>query len=82
MNVRDVIFDQLHAVAKEQNMTLVPLTDEVELLESGLDSLCIAIVVARLEDVLLVDPFSADDETMMPVTIGQFVRLYQNAVPA
>lgn len=82
MNVRDVVYGQLEAVAKEQNKTLAPLTDDMELLETGLDSLCIAIVVARLEDVLLVDPFSTDEETMMPVTIGQFVKLYQNAVPA
>lgn len=82
MNVRDVVYSQLDAVAKEQNKTLAPLTDDMELLETGLDSLCIAIVVARLEDVLLVDPFSTDEETMMPVTIGQFVKLYQNAVPA
>lgn len=80
MNVRDVIYQQLDAVAKEQNKTLAPLTDDMELLESGLDSLCIAIVVARLEDVLLVDPFSTDEDNMMPVTIGQFIRLYEKAL--
>jgi acyl carrier protein len=31
------------------------------LLETGLDSLCFAIIVARLEDELGVDPFSVDD---------------------
>ncbi|MEJ0048898.1 MAG: hypothetical protein WDN04_24415 [Rhodospirillales bacterium] len=57
-----------------------PLTDDLKLLDSGLDSLCLAVVVARLEDGLGVDPFSAADETALPVTIGDFVKLYEDAV--
>jgi hypothetical protein len=67
-------------VAKEQNKMLAPLSDELGLLETGLDSLCFAIIVARLEDRLGVDPFSSDDEIDFPVTVGDFVRLYENAV--
>jgi len=66
-------------VAKEQNKTLAPLTDELGLLETGLDSLCFAIIVARLEDRFGLDPFSADDEIDFPVTVGDFIRLYENA---
>jgi hypothetical protein len=58
---------------------LAPLTDDVSLLESGLDSLCFAVVVARLEDVLGVDPFSEAEDARFPVTLGDFIRFYENA---
>ena len=50
------------------------------LLESGLDSLCFAIIVkARLEDQLGVDPFTASEDVFFPVTLGEFVKFYENA---
>jgi acyl carrier protein len=67
-------------VAREQNKILAPLSDELGLLETGLDSLCFAIIVARLEDRLGVDPFSAEDDINFPVTVGNFLRLYEDAV--
>jgi acyl carrier protein len=66
-------------VAKEQHKTLAPLSSELGLLETGLDSLCFAIVVARLEDRLGLDPFSGEDEIEFPVTVGDFVKLYEHA---
>jgi hypothetical protein len=80
--VRAVIFDQMRAVAMEQKKVLAKLTDELMLLESGFDSLCVAILVANLEDELGVDPFGTGDETQMPVTVGEFVRLYEDALHA
>ena len=49
------------------------------LLESGLDSLCFAIIVARLEDQLGVDPFTASEDVYFPVTMGDFIKFYQDA---
>jgi acyl carrier protein len=69
-------------VAKEQNKTLAPLSNELGLLDTGLDSLCFAIIVARLEDQLGIDPFNTDEEIDFPVTVGDFVRLYENATAA
>jgi acyl carrier protein len=66
-------------VAREQNKTLAPLSDELGLLDTGLDSLCFAIIVARLEDQFGIDPFGGDEEIDFPVTVGDFIRLYQNA---
>lgn len=67
-------------VAEEQNKSLEPLVDDLRLLDSGLDSLCFAIIVARLEDALGVDPFSdAAEDVRFPVTIGEFVNFYENA---
>lgn len=66
-------------VAQEQNKVLAPLSDALGLLDTGLDSLCFAIIVARLEDRLGVDPFGAEDEIDFPVTVGDFIRLYEHA---
>jgi acyl carrier protein len=66
-------------VAGEQHKTLAPLSAELGLLETGLDSLCFAIVVARLEDRLGIDPFSTEDEIEFPVTVGDFIALYEHA---
>jgi acyl carrier protein len=77
--LRSAIEAKFREVAVDQEKTLAPLGDELVLLESGLDSLCFAIIVARLEDQLDVDPFSADDEIDFPVTVGDFIRLYENA---
>ena len=57
---------------------LAPLTDNLALPESGLDSLCFPVVVARLEDVLG-NPFSAVEDVRFPVTVGEFIRFYENA---
>jgi hypothetical protein len=64
-------------VAKEQKRELPSLSDDVVLLESGLDSLCFAVIVARLEDDLGVDPFAAAEE--FPVTLRDFIRFYEDA---
>jgi acyl carrier protein len=81
MSVRHDVLAQFEQVARQQKKKLAPLTDDLVLLDSGLDSLCLAIIVARLEDALGVDPFSADDAEF-PVTLGDFVRLYEDAVHA
>ena len=52
MSVRSNVMSQFEAVAREQNKKLAPLSDGLLLLESGLDSLCFAIVVARLDSCL------------------------------
>lgn len=57
MDVQSRVIAQFTEVAREQGKQLAPLTDTLELLESGLDSLCFAIIVARLEGLLGVDPF-------------------------
>lgn len=73
---RSTITTQFEQVAREQGKKLAPLSDNLVLLESGLDSLCMAIIVARLEDLLGVDPFATGEESDLPVTVGDFIRLY------
>lgn len=78
MDVRTEVVAQFTQVAAEQGVQLAPLTDGLALFESGLDSLCFAIVVVRLETSLGVDPFDAD-HLSFPVTFGDFVGCYQDA---
>jgi acyl carrier protein len=79
MPVRSEITALFEQVADEQKKRLAPLTDDLVLLESGLDSLCFAIIVARLEDRLGLDPFSAAEGVEFPVTVGDFIKLYEDA---
>jgi hypothetical protein len=80
MSVRSEILDQFKQVAHEQDKRLRPLCDELPLLDSGLDSLCFAILVSRLEIVLGADPFSENTGAPFPVNLGEFVRFYEKAV--
>jgi hypothetical protein len=64
VNVREEIVSQFKQVAQEQKKRLPPLRDELELLDSGLDSLGL-------------DPFSLSEDAEFPVTFGDFVGLYE-----
>ena len=78
-SIRDTIISQFEQVAAEQRHKLVALTDERPLMETGLDSLAFAIVVARLEDSLGVDPFTASEGAEFPVTFGDFIEMYEKS---
>ena len=79
MDMRSVIIPAIEAVAAEQGKALRPLTDDLVLLESGLDSLCFAILVTRLEDEAGFDPFTLSDDVYFPVTLGDLIRFYDDA---
>lgn len=75
--IRSTIVAQFEQVAAEQRHKLATLSDDRPLMESGLDSLAFAIVVARLEDSLGIDPFTASEDAQFPVTFGDFVKMYE-----
>jgi len=81
MSVRSRIFAAMQQIAEEQKVTLPPLRDDLSLHDTGFDSLAFAILVARLEDDLGIDPFTIAEDAAFPSTIGEFVRVYEN-VPA
>jgi hypothetical protein len=78
MSIREVVFRQIGKVAEQQGKVLPELHDMLPLMESGLDSLCVAIIIAELDQSLNASPFDQDD-TEIPVTIGDLVRLYDRA---
>jgi acyl carrier protein len=77
MSVRSTVTTIFEQVAKEQQRTLAPLSEDLKLLECGLDSLSFAIIVAKLEDEVGFDPFDSDELVEFPITFGDFVRLYE-----
>jgi len=79
MEIRSEVVTQFTQVAREQGLELARLTNDLELIQSGLDSLAFAIIVARLENVLGLDPFSASEDALFPVTFGELVGLYESA---
>jgi acyl carrier protein len=78
MLIKLTIMEQMAQVAREHGKVLARLTDDLHLAETGLDSLAFAVLVARLEDKLGIDPFAAEREAFVPVTFGEFVRAYEN----
>jgi acyl carrier protein len=78
MSTRSAILEEIVRIADQQKKTLAPLTDDLALLNSGLDSLCIAVLVASLDDSLGIDPFDRDGDVAFPVTLGDFIALYEN----
>lgn len=78
MSVEETIKAQFEQVAIEQHRKLSRLFPEQKLLDCGLDSLSFALIVARLEDALGFDPFDVTGGVTFPVTLGDFVKLYEN----
>ena len=78
MAIRLIILREIKQIAHEHAKKLVPINDDLALHDSGLDSLAIAVLVARLEDQLGTNPFSRSADVALPVTIGEFVRLYED----
>lgn len=79
MSVRSVVVEQMVKIVSEQGKLAPTLNDDLPLIESGLDSLGIAVLVVRLEDKLGMDPFTASANDGMPVTVGDLIRLYEHA---
>jgi acyl carrier protein len=78
-DVRETILSEIMKIAADQTIALPPLTDDLSLNETGLDSLSFATLVARLEDDFDVDPFV--EEVSFPVTVGDLIKAYEQAVP-
>ena len=75
--MREKILAVMSEIAIDSGTQLVAgLDDDTVLLESGLDSLGFAALVARLEEDLGYDPFAASSEPFYPRTLRDFVDIY------
>jgi len=54
------------------------LEDDLILLDSGLDSLGFAILVALLDEELGYDPFQIMEEPIYPTTFYEFLKIYED----
>ena len=83
MNIRTEIVETFEAVLEQTGAQLAvdQLNDDTVLLESGLESLGFAILVANLEERLGYDPFQILETPVYPTTFGEFVGIYENDKP-
>ncbi len=78
MSLRKIIeesFDEAILQTESKKRTN-ELSDDLVLLESGLDSLGFAILIVILEEKLGFDPFSSMEEAIYPVTFKEFFDIY------
>ena len=76
--MRTLIMQLMAEIAENADCTLAEdIHDDTVLLESGLDSLGFAILVARLEEELGRDPFTETEDIVYPRTLGEFVAIYE-----
>nr|WP_136249831.1 phosphopantetheine-binding protein [Ningiella ruwaisensis] len=81
MDIESIIRKTLLEVAEMADCTLVDNIDEhTVLLQSGLDSLGFAMLVAQLEEDLAIDPFSEMEMAVYPRTFGEFVAVYRQSL--
>lgn len=78
--MRELILEKFNEVLEQsdEGVTLSSISDDQVLLESGLDSLGFAILVALLDEELDLDPFQLMDEPVYPTTFGEFVKIYES----
>lgn len=79
--MRTVILEKFNEALEQTDKEKVytDINDEQVLLETELDSLGFAILVALLEEELDIDPFQMMDEPVYPTTFGEFVAIYEQA---
>lgn len=81
MNLEQQIKDAMAQVALIADCTLQSdINSDTILLQSGLDSLGFAMLVAQLEEDLGIDPFSQLQLAVYPRTFAEFVSIYQQAL--
>lgn len=79
MSIRSKIFNEIEAVAAQHGKVLAPLTDDLPLLEAGLDSLSFAMLVIRLEDLTGCNLFTPGSNAEFPQNLGELVALFEES---
>ncbi len=81
--MKEIIVKKFHEILEQTDKTLLieKLEDDSVLLNTGLDSLGFAILVASLEEELDFDPFTIMEEAVYPTTFGEFVAIYEKMNP-
>jgi len=81
MDVRGTVLEELALIFEEDGLELPALDDGLVLLDSDLDSLGFAVLVARLDERLGYDPFTLMNEPVYPQTLGEFIGIYERFGP-
>ena len=81
MDLEQVVIGLMRECAELTGAALVAeINRETVLLESGLDSLGFATLIAMLEEELGIDPFTMTDDVIYPQTLGEFLGIYKGAL--
>lgn len=77
--MRKIILEKFNEAFKQtdKGVQFEDIQDDEVLLETGLDSLGFAILVALLEEELDYDPFQLMNEPVYPKTFGEFLAIYE-----
>jgi acyl carrier protein len=73
-----VLVKTIAQILQERGDPVPRLAEDTPLRETGLDSLDMAALVARLEDALGVDPFEEWSTADFPQTVGELAALYES----
>ena len=77
-----IIIKAMIVIAGESNLTLVePINESTELLQSGLDSMGFAVLVAQLDEELGYDPFVMMEDPYYPTKYGELLDIYFKYFP-
>jgi acyl carrier protein len=77
LGMRETIESTLLEVFRLENISPPELSDDLVLLDSGLDSIAFAVLVAKLESLIGYDPFLESDDAFYPRTLGEFIHFYE-----
>ncbi|MGN5151052.1 hypothetical protein ACTG23_14620 [Aeromonas enteropelogenes] len=77
--LRKIILEKFNDSLAQTNVnaSYSDLSDDTVLLDTELDSLGFAILVALLEEELDYDPFQLMEDAVYPQTFGDFVAIYE-----
>lgn len=77
--MKKIILEKFNEALEQTNVDrhYNDISENVILLESGLDSLGFAILIALLEEELDFDPFQEMEDAVYPTTFGEFVAIYE-----
>lgn len=77
MEIKTTVLDTLSELLYEETGERHVLDAQMVLLESGLDSLGLAVLIVRLEGLLGFDPFTISDSPYYPKTLGELIVFYE-----
>ena len=79
--LRETIIEKFNEALEQidSDKEYLTIRDEQILLDTDLDSLGFAILVALLDEELGFDPFQLMQTPVYPTTFGEFVNIYENA---
>lgn len=78
MSIRAKITEVFNEIwAEDHDVPPPALADDTVLLETGMDSMAFAVLVARLDEELGFDPFTQSDDVYYPREFGEFVAFYE-----